>query len=135
MRPHVIVADRGPDRGRAREKLIFLYIGARGTGEHGAAPSLSSGGRPGRVSTAATQGWRQGARKTCRRVPQGAAQDPLRGPAAALNVFTNTNSLSVSNTEPRKSAHQFVLIYGTITIDSLHRLFEFVLVRIANRDC
>ena len=53
---------------------------------------------------------------------------------AGAILLTNTNSLSVSYTEPRKSALVFVLIYGTITIDSLHRHFEFVLAKNANRD-
>ena len=57
-----------------------------------------------------------------------------RAPQAVSILFTNTNSQSVSYHEPRKSAPQFVLIYGTITIDSLYRHFEFVLLKHANRD-
>lgn len=74
-------------------------------------------------------------RAWCRHAaPQGAAGRPLRGSAAALIVATNHNAQNVNYHEPGKSARQFVLMNGEITIDSLHRLFEFVLVKIANRD-
>ena len=127
MRAHVIIADCGPDRGRNREKLIFLHIPIFRTGEGGAAPSPSSGGRRGRVRAA-----RRG--RGGHRGPPAPAGAAHRGAAARANLLTNTNSLSVSYIEPRKSAARFVLIYGAITINSLHRLFEFVLTKNANRD-
>ena len=116
---------------------------AQGTGEGRATPWQSSGGRPGRVSRARpgrgghrgppppAGGHRQGRRPG---PSPGAPRGPARPLRAGAILLTNTNSLSVSYTEPRKSAPRFVLIYGTITIDSLHRHFEFVLAKNANRD-
>ena len=74
-------------------------------------------------------------RAGCRHAaPQGAAGRPCGGRAAALIVVTNHNAQNVNYHEPRKSALVFVSIYGAITIDSLHRLFEFVLLKSGNRD-
>ena len=84
----------------------------RPTREAEGRPWHSSAVSTGRVSQAGAGSSGDGGGAANNRAPQGRS----RGMAAALVVFINYNPQSINNTEPGKSARQFVLVNDAIVI-------------------